>query len=56
MIKHHTKQWEVTLIALKYGEGIKYKVTRTIPAPSVAETMLFDSKEDAQKQFDAWLQ
>ena len=42
-------------IELENHKGKKFKVTRKIPAMSVAETKIFKSKEDALGQFDEWL-
>jgi len=35
--------------------GIKFKVTRRLTEMSVAETRIFDTKEEAKKQFEEWL-
>jgi len=45
---------EVSIIELK-DNGKKYKVTRSIPEMSINDTKVFDSKEDALKQFNEWL-
>ena len=45
-------KWEVTIA--KFAENF-YKVTRTIPELGVSETLVFSSKEEAQKQFEKWL-
>ncbi len=37
-------------------KGIQYKVTKRMPELLVAETKIFNSKDDAKKQFDEWLQ
>jgi len=34
---------------------IRFKVTRRIPALSVSETKMFDSRAKAMKQLDEWL-
>ncbi len=49
------KEWTVSIIALRDGERIKYKVTRRLPALHVAETKVFSSKATAKRQFEAWL-
>ena len=49
------KQWEVSIIQFYDGKIKKYKVTRRIPKMSVAETKVFNSKEEARKQFEEWL-
>ena len=52
MKKHLSKKWEVSLIAL----AGTFKVTRRLPDLTVSETKIFASKEEAQKQFDKWLE
>ena len=52
---HPTKKWEISLITLDAKSGKKYKVTKRLPDFSVAETKLFDSQEEAEKQFEEWL-
>ena len=47
--------WEVSIIELKKNGKIKYKVTRRLPTMSVAETKMFNSKEEAMKQLQEWL-
>jgi hypothetical protein len=54
--KHFTKKWEVSLMELENHEGKKYKVTRRLPEMSVAETKMYDTMEEAKRQFDEWLQ
>ena len=49
-------RWEVSILELENSIGKKYKVTRRIPDYRVAETKLFASREEAQKQVDEWLQ
>ena len=46
-------KWEVSIIELKEN-GKKYKVTRRMPDMHIAETKVFDSKEDAIAQFEEW--
>ena len=36
--------------------GKQFKVTRRIKELNIAETRLFNSKEEAKKLFDEWLQ
>ena len=48
-------KWEVTIMELKKNGKIKYKVTRRMPSMPVAETKVFDLKEDALKQVEEWL-
>jgi len=50
-----TYKWEVSIMETQNG-GKRYKVTRRMPELSVAETRVFDNKEDAKKQFDEWLE
>ncbi|MBD3355087.1 hypothetical protein GF361_03830 [Candidatus Woesearchaeota archaeon] len=54
--KHPIKKWEVSIIEIENTIGKKYKVTKKIPEMSVAETKVFRSKQDAKKQFEAWLE
>jgi len=35
---------------------MRFKVTRRVPYLSVSETKIFESKEEAKKQFDEWLE
>ncbi len=51
-IKHPIKKWEVSIIELDYENIKKFKVTRRLAEMTVAETKVFDSKEDAKKQFE----
>ena len=46
-------KWEVSIIELK-DNGSRFKVTRRIPDMKVAETKMFDSKEEAILQFEEW--
>ena len=55
MKKHLTKRWELSIMEFENHIGKKYKVTRRLPDLSVAETKVFESKEEAKKQFDQWL-
>lgn len=53
---HPLKKWEVSIMEIsKDGENL-YKVTRRLAELSVAETKIFNKKEDAKKQFEEWLQ
>ena len=54
-VKHPIKKWEVSIIEIDYGDKIKFKVTRRLAEMEVAETKVFESKEDAKKQFEEWL-
>lgn len=53
--KHPIKKWEVSIMEIQDEEGTKFKVTRRLAEMSVAETKIFDSKEEAKRQFDEWL-
>lgn len=48
-------QWEVSIIELRDGEALKYKVTRRMPKMHVSETKIFKTKEEAIKQLQEWL-
>lgn len=54
--KHLTKKLEVSIMEFENNGGKKFKVTRRVPHMSVAETKVFISKEEAKKQFYAWLE
>jgi len=54
-VKHPIRKWEVSIMEYQDETGTKYKVTRRIPELSVAETMVFNSKEKAKIQFEEWL-
>ena len=47
--------WEVTIIEFKENDKIRYKVTKRLPKMSVAETKIFDGKEEALRQVEEWL-
>ncbi len=49
------RKWEISILEFENGEGKKYKVTKRVPDVSVAETKVFNSKDEAKKQFDEWL-
>ena len=53
--QHPFKKWEVSIMEIQEGRNLKYKVTRRIAQLSVAETKIFQSKEEAKKQFELWL-
>jgi len=53
--KHPLKKWEVSVMELEENNTLKYKVTRRIPELSIAETKIFNSKEEAKRQFEEWL-
>lgn len=52
--RHETKKWEVSIVELDNSHK-RYKVTRRIPELNVSETKMFDSKEEAKRQFEEWL-
>ncbi len=52
---HHYKKWEVSIITLESPTGTRFKVTRRLAEMSVAETKIFDNKEEAINQFEEWL-
>lgn len=49
-------QWSVSVLQLRDNGNTYYKVTRRMYALSVAETKIFLSKEEAQRQFETWLE
>lgn len=49
-------KWKVSLLRLEDKDGDYYKVTRSIYELGVAETKIFQSKEKAKQQFEAWLE
>ena len=49
-------RWEVSILGLENSIGKRFKVTRRIPEYRVAETKIFASREEAQKQVDEWLE
>ena len=48
-------KWKVTIIELESNYKKEYKVTRRIPCLKLAETRVFQSKEEAKKQFEDWM-
>ena len=46
---------EVSIVEFR-DNGKRFKVTKRIPDFSVSETRLFDTKEEAVKQFEEWLE
>lgn len=54
--KHPITKCEVSFIELIDEEGKKFKVTKRVPELNVAETKIFNSKEEAKKQFEEWLE
>ncbi|HIG96544.1 TPA: hypothetical protein HA249_06700 [Candidatus Woesearchaeota archaeon] len=54
--QHPVLQWSVSILQLRDNGNRYYKVTRRMYALAVAETKFFLSKEEAQQQFEAWLE
>ena len=54
--KSFTKEWTISILGFEDDEGIKYKVTRSIPELSVNETKVFLTKKEALEQFNEWLE
>jgi|TARA_B100002003_G_C13653127_1_gene332178 predicted GIY-YIG superfamily endonuclease len=48
-------KWEVTIMEM-HDNGKRFKVTRRMHEMNVSETKVFDTKEDAMKQFNEWLE
>ncbi len=53
--EHYTKKWEISILEYENDVGKKFKVTRRLPGMAVAETKIFENKEDAKRQVDEWL-
>ena len=51
----NNEKWEISIIELKKNGETKYKVTRRLPEMSVAETKIFDTKEEALNKIQDWL-
>ncbi|HYD03240.1 MAG TPA: hypothetical protein VEC16_02980 [Alphaproteobacteria bacterium] len=47
--------WEISMIALKNGNYVTYKVTRRFPDYYESETKFFYNKAKALKQFNEWI-
>ena len=54
--KKHPIKLEVSIIEFQENGRKKFKVTKRIPSLFVSETKIFESKEEAKKQFDEWLE
>lgn len=52
----NSKQWELSILEFSEDGQLKYKVTRRLPTLALAETKIFNSKEEAIKQFNEWLE
>lgn len=48
-------KWKVSIIELRDGRKISYKVTRRLPEMNISETKVFVSKENAMEQLEEWL-
>lgn len=46
--------WEVTIRKLRKNGSFIYKVTRRLPELTVAETRIFQSENEALRQFYEW--
>ena len=46
---------EVSIMEIENG-GKRYKVTKRVPELNVSETKVFESKKEAKKQFEEWLE
>ncbi len=54
--KHPVKKWEVSIAEYTEFDGKKrWKVTRRVPEMGTADTEVFDSKEEAVRQYEEWL-
>ncbi len=54
--KHLFKKWEVSISEYETSRGkSQWKVTRRLPEMTVAETKVFNSKEEAIRQYEEWL-
>jgi hypothetical protein len=53
--KHPIKCIEVSIKRFEEDGITKYKVTKRVPQMSVAETKIFNTKEEATRQSDEWL-
>jgi len=49
-------KWEISIMEVGEGKNKSYKITRRMPDMLVAETKIFNSKEEAKKQFNEWLE
>ena len=47
--------WELTILELRNGIT-RYKVTRRFPEHSIAETIIFNKRKDAELQLHQWLE
>ena len=46
---------EVSIIELR-DNGKRFKVTKRVPGLLISDTKLFETKEEALKQFEEWLE
>mgnify|MGYP001590915592 CR=1 FL=1 len=53
--KNPITKWEISILEIENNEGRKYKVTRKLSDLVVSETKVFNSKQEALKQFNEWL-
>ena len=54
--KRPTTRWTVSFMKFRGKSGMRFKVTRRIPAMGVSETRVFGSKSQAERQLKEWLQ
>lgn len=53
--KHPYLQWEVSIMEIKENGKSLFKVTRRLAEMAVAETKIFQSKEEAIELFQEWM-
>jgi len=53
--KHPYKKWEVSIMEIHQEGKVLFKVTRRLTEMSVAETKIFENKDEAKQQFEEWL-
>ena len=56
MKEQTNRKWTISLLELKENGDKKFKVTRKLSEFSVSETKIFNSKEEALKQLNKWLE
>ncbi len=54
--KHPTKEWEISIIKLCGDRKREYKVIRRLKDQEIQETKIFESLEEAKKQFNEWME
>lgn len=48
-------KWEITIMEIKNSKN-RYKLTKRFPEYKISETKVFESKEQAVKQFNEWIE